>query len=82
MELNLTDQARKPLRIYQRNVGSRSAYVKVITLLLIDKGLSPAEISDRLGIDPSTVYRYLSIRWFGQIFTNRLSRLLGTFILR
>ena len=36
MELNLTDQARKSLRIYQRNVGSRSAYVK-ITHPIVDR---------------------------------------------
>lgn len=58
MNLKLTDTDRDALRKFQRNVSDRSAYVKVTTLLLLDKGLSISEVSDYLGIDGSTIYRY------------------------
>ncbi len=58
MNFKLTDTDRDALRKFQRNVSERSAYVKVTTLLLLDKGLSISEISDYLGIDDSTIYRY------------------------
>lgn len=58
MDFRLSDTARSDLKTFQRNVSDRSSYVKVTTLLLLDKGLPIAEISDYLGIDDSTVYRY------------------------
>jgi transposase len=58
MEINLTNDERKILKQYQRNVSERSSYVKVTTILLLDKGLAPIEIADYLGIDSSTIYRY------------------------
>lgn len=58
MEVNLTYDERKTLQQYQRNVSERSSYVKVTTILLLDKGLAPIEIADYLGIDSSTIYRY------------------------
>ena len=58
MDLNLTPAERESLKRYQRNVSERSAYVKVTTIILLDKGLEPIEIADYLGIDSSTVYRY------------------------
>jgi transposase len=60
MEIYLTDTQRNELQIFQRNVEKRSEYVKVTTLLLLDKGLSISAISDYLGIDSSTIYRYIS----------------------
>jgi transposase len=58
MRVNLTNDERKTLKQYQRNVSERSSYVKVTTILLLDKGLEPIEIADYLGIDISTIYRY------------------------
>lgn len=59
MNFKLTDTDRDALRKFQRNVSDRSAYVKVTTLILLDKGLAISEISDYLGIDDSTIYRYV-----------------------
>jgi transposase len=58
MELHLTESERQSLKQFQRNVSERSSYVKVMPLLMLDKGLSPTEIADYLGIDGSTVYHY------------------------
>lgn len=60
MNFKLTISDRDSLRKFQRNVSDRSAYVKVTTLILLDKGLDISEISDYLGIDDSTIYRYVS----------------------
>ena len=60
MVINLTDTQRTELQLFQRNVVKRSEYVKVTTILMLDKGLSIAEISEYLGIDDSTVYRYIN----------------------
>ena len=58
--MHLTDTQRDELQIFQRNVEKRSEYVKVTTILLLDKGLSIVNISDYLGIDSSTIYRYIN----------------------
>ena len=60
MEMHLTDTQRDELQIFQRNVEKRSEYVKVTTILLLDKGLSIVDISDYLGIDSSTIYCYIN----------------------
>jgi transposase len=60
MVIHLTDIDRQELQVFQRNVEKRSEYVKVTTILMLDKGLSIAEISEYLGIDDSTVYRYIN----------------------
>jgi transposase len=60
MNVHLTDTQRNELKIFQRNVEKRSEYVKVTTILLLDKGLSITEIADYLGIDSSTIYRYVN----------------------
>jgi transposase len=60
MEIQLTATQRDELQIFQRNVEKRSEYVKVTTILLLDKGLSITDISDYLGIDSSTIYRYIN----------------------
>jgi predicted transcriptional regulator len=60
MEMHLTDTQRDELQIFQRNVEKRSEYVKVTTILLLDKGLSIPDIADYLGIDSSTIYRYVN----------------------
>ena len=46
------------LERYQRNVSDRRSYVKVTCILMLGKGLSPQTVSEYLGIDDSTVYRY------------------------
>jgi transposase len=48
------------LRRYQRNVSGKE-YVKVTGILMLAKGYSPENISECLGIDVSTVYRYWSL---------------------
>lgn len=58
MNTALSKSERETLKIYQRNVGSRSEYVKATALLLLDKGLSLVQISEYLGIDESTIRRY------------------------
>jgi transposase len=60
MEVQLTDTQRNELKVFQRNVEKRSEYVKVTTILLLDKGLSITDIADYLGIDSSTIYRYVN----------------------
>ncbi|MDR2954575.1 MAG: helix-turn-helix domain-containing protein [Prevotella sp.] len=45
------------LRRYQRNVSGKG-YIKVTGLLMLSNGLSVETVSDSLGIDISTVYRY------------------------
>jgi transposase len=54
-ELPITD--RDSLRLYQRNVSGKE-YIKVTSLLMLSNGLSVETVSDSLGIDISTVYRY------------------------
>lgn len=58
MRFTLTIAERESLRIFQRTVRSRSEYVKVTSLLMLDKDYSITEISDCLGIDDSTIHRY------------------------
>lgn len=55
-ELNLSEI--ETLRIYQRNVAGTRQYVKVTCILMLSRGLSAETVSDSLGIDVSTVYRY------------------------
>jgi transposase len=47
------------LRQYQRNVRGKE-YIKVTSILMLVKGYSPENVSECLGIDSSTVYRYWS----------------------
>jgi transposase len=54
-ELSIAD--RETLRRYQRNVSGKE-YIKVTSLLMLGNGLSVETVSDSLGIDISTVYRY------------------------
>ena len=60
MLLTITPDELELLKRFQRNVSERSSYVKVTTIILLAKGLSPAEVSDYLGIDSSTAYRYFN----------------------
>jgi len=57
-ELPLSDI--ETLRRYQRNVQGKE-YVKVTSILMLTKGYSPESVSECLGIDSSTVYRYWTL---------------------
>jgi transposase len=59
MIFSLTDSDRILLREIQQNERHKKNYVKVTVLLGLDKGKSPQDLSDLLGIDESTVYRYV-----------------------
>lgn len=60
MDFRLTDQDRELLRAVQKNERQKKNYVKVTVLLGLDKGKSPEELGDLLGITVSGVYRYVS----------------------
>lgn len=60
MEFSLSTSEREELRRLQRNLCGSSDYARVTCLLMLDSGYSPSAISDCLGIDTSTVYRYRS----------------------
>jgi transposase len=71
MRLELTEKEFSELKIVQRNV-SGSDYIKVTCILMLHKNVSPEDISEYLGIDISTVYRY------GNRYTSEgISRYLG-----
>jgi transposase len=57
MRYDLPIADRETLRCYQRNVSGKE-YIKVTSLLMLSNGLSVETVSDSLGIDISTVYRY------------------------
>ncbi|GHV39083.1 IS630 family transposase [Bacteroidia bacterium] len=57
-ELSPTDI--ETLHRYQRNVRGKE-YIKVTSILMLAKGYSPESVSECLGIDTSTVYRYRSL---------------------
>ena len=58
--MRLTPSEREGLRKLQRNLCGSSDYARVTCILMLDNGYSPSAISDCLGIDISTVYRYCS----------------------
>lgn len=60
MGMNLSTSEREELRRLQRNLCGSSDYARVTCILMLDSGYSPSAISDCLGIDTSTVYRYRS----------------------
>ena len=60
METKLSTSEREELRKLQRNLCGSSDYARVTCILMLDSGYSPLAISDCLGINTSTVYRYRS----------------------
>jgi transposase len=57
MKISLTPEEVNELRHHQRNsIGA--SYIKVTVILMLHKGFSVSEVSDSLGIDSSTLYRY------------------------
>ncbi len=61
MKFELAELSREELRTFQGKVVSRSEYVKVTCLLMLDKGYGLTEISECLGIDKSTIHRYRTL---------------------
>jgi transposase len=57
MQTKLTEIELSELKLVQRNV-SGSDYIKVTCILMLQTNVSPKDISEYLGIDTSTVYRY------------------------
>jgi transposase len=57
MKIALTPEEVKELRLYRRN-STDASYIKVTGILMLHKGFSVSEVSDSLGIDSSTLYRY------------------------
>jgi transposase len=55
--VELTSEEVESLRHYQRNTVGMP-YIKVTSILMLHKGFSVADISESLGIDSSTLYRY------------------------
>jgi len=58
MEVSLTDVERRELRTLQKQRRD-DGYVKVTVILLVDKGRLLPNIGDDLGLDETTVYRYV-----------------------
>lgn len=65
MLLSLSESDRSLLRQLQRTESAKHDYVKITTLLMLDRGKSPDEVADTLGIDHTTVYHYA--QRFGQV---------------
>lgn len=60
MEMRLSTSEREELRKLQRNLCGSSDYVRVTCILMLDNGYTPSAISDCLGMNISTIYRYRS----------------------
>lgn len=58
MLVTLTDSERQLLRQLQRTESAKRDYVKITTILMLDKGKDVDEVAETLGIDHTTVYRY------------------------
>lgn len=58
MNVVLTETERGQLRVLQKQRRDEAGYVKVTTVLLLDKGRPVPVIADDLGLDEATVYRY------------------------
>ena len=61
MNLTLTESERIHLRALQKQRRDEAGYVKVTVLLLLDKGRPVASVSEDLGLDEGTVYRYVQV---------------------
>lgn len=74
MEMSLSISEREELRKFQRILCGCSGYARVTCLLMLHKGYKPSAVSECLGIDISTVYRYRSSYLHGgvgELFENR-----------
>ena len=60
MKMNLTSESLQELKQIQRNVSGVD-YIKVTTILMLHQSISITVISESLGIDVSTIYRYVAL---------------------
>lgn len=67
MEMKLSTSEREELRKLQRNLCGSSDYARVTCILMLDKGYKASAVSECLGIDISTVYRYRSTYLHGSV---------------
>lgn len=67
MEFQLSTSEREELRKLQRNLCGSSDYARVTSLLMLDKGYKLSVVSECLGIDVSTVYRYRTSYLHGSV---------------
>jgi transposase len=58
MNFTLTSEEKETLQRLQYQTGDKTIYAKVTCLLMLDKGFSADNVSQCLGINVSTVYRY------------------------
>lgn len=56
--IHLDEQTRKELTQMRKKERNVRRHMKLSVILNLDRGLSPAEVAEFLGIDDSTVYRY------------------------
>lgn len=60
MKIKLSETEKIALKKMQQELGDKSLYIKVTILLLLDKERPIPIIAEDLGIDDSTIYRYIS----------------------
>ena len=90
MLVQLDDSQRQLLRQLQKTESAKRDYVKITTIIMLDRGKDPTEVADLLGIDHTTVYRYaqsyrsLGLQdylgdayqgWWGRLDSQQLSQL-------
>jgi transposase len=76
MKIELTESSLSELKQVQRNVIGTD-YIKVTSILMLHRGFSPQTVSESLGIDISTVYRYAAQYSTGGIATLTSNRYKG-----
>jgi len=59
MELNLTSEELSQLRVSQYETSDKVVFVKATCILMVADGVAIDTIANSLGVDVSTVYRYL-----------------------
>ncbi|MDR1098813.1 MAG: helix-turn-helix domain-containing protein, partial [Tannerella sp.] len=76
MKIELTEASLSELKQVQRNVIGTD-YIKVTSILMLHRVFSPQTVSESLGIDVSTVYRYAAQYSTGGIATLTSNRYKG-----
>lgn len=59
MKIQLTNKELEDLRVYQRQTDKKSVYTKVTCILMLSEGFTEHKVAQCLGINLSTVYRYV-----------------------
>jgi transposase len=90
MLVQLDDSQRQLLRQLQKTESAKRDYVKITTIIMLDRVKDPTEVADLLGIDHTTVYRYAQsyrslglqdylgdayLGWWGRLDSRQLSQL-------